>query len=96
MVITTSYLDHEIMINMALISLLLETQNQPNSHVINCPFSCTFTFLSMPLFPNICHLEKANKSLLEEYFLSLLSTKRKCRLGLGIQIPGQFHLTRKS
>lgn len=71
MVITTSYLYHEITINMARISSLLETESQPDSREINRLFLCTFTFLSKPLFPNVCHSYGADsKNLPGIYFTS--------------------------
>lgn len=78
MVITSPYLYQEIMMNMAHISLLLETECQLDSHEINCPFSCTSTFLSKPLFPNICHLELTIKT--HQEYTSYLSPKKESKL----------------
>lgn len=76
MVITSSYLYQEIMMNMAHISLLLETERQLDSHEINCPFSCTF--VSKSLFPNICHLELTIKT--HQEYTSYLSPKKESKL----------------
>lgn len=70
---------------MARISSLLETESQPDSREINRLFLCTFTFLSKPLFPNVCRSDGADSKNLPGIYFTSFPPRRA-------QAPGLFHL----